>query len=90
MGRPPIGARAMTNLERQQRFRERHAPVMTPDQTVAGVASWLDCISRLPVDEVPAALDRLTAVIKQAGIGREGNRRAARRSSTTKRRDQTE
>jgi hypothetical protein len=63
MGRRPIGKTAMTDAERQQRRRDRLAAA--PDQIVAGVISWLDHMNRLPVDAVPAVLDRLAAEIKQ-------------------------
>ena len=53
----------MTNAERQRRWRERQAAA--PYQIVDGVISWLNHMHRLPVDEVPAVLDRLAAEIEQ-------------------------
>ena len=63
MGSKPIGERPMTNAERQRRWRERQAAA--PYQIVDGVISWLNHMHRLPVDDVPAVLDRLAAEIKK-------------------------
>jgi hypothetical protein len=77
MGRPPIGDRPMTAVERQRRRRARLREKVTHERVMADFSGFLDRIDRAPPALADAILRDLAGEI--AGRRRQLSERRARR-----------